>query len=273
MSEFAKRVVFGLLAAPAFIACVWWDGWLFAGILLVIVWLMQVELARLFEAAQARTNLGWAAVAGGVVFLHPYIASLGALLFASLLILVLLEALRTDDSRQRRIVTSVFVAGYLPFMMSSLLLLRNAGGEATGFGLVLLLLLMVWGNDSFAYFGGKMFGRHPLAPSISPKKTWEGFGFGVLGAAVGFGLAKAVLPEDSTFAASLMWPLIPLVSVFGPVGDLVESRLKRHVNAKDSGTLLPGHGGFLDRFDALHLCAPVCFLYVEVLRWLNLFPH
>lgn len=273
MSEFAKRVVFGLLAAPAFLACVWLGGWLFAGLLLLVVWSMQTELMRLLDAAKAASNPYWSYLAGAMVLLHPFNPVVGPSLLALSVLLVLLEALRSDDARLRRIMTSVFVGGYIPFMMSSLLTLRQTGDEATGFSLVLLLLLMVWGNDSFAYFGGRLLGKHPMAPSISPKKTWEGFACGFLGAALGFGLAFAVMPSGAALQAGPLWPTILLVSVFGPVGDLVESRLKRHVNAKDSGSLLPGHGGFLDRFDAMLLCGPVCYVYVEVLKWLEFLPY
>lgn len=124
---------------------------------------------------------------------------------------------------------------------------------------------MVWGNDVFAYFGGKTFGKTPLASSISPNKTWEGFFSGFIGAGVGLALIIFLVPIESPFEAVLFVPLIFLISIFGPIGDLAESKLKRAAGKKDSSTLLPGHGGLFDRFDALLLAAPAMFVYLRIL--------
>jgi phosphatidate cytidylyltransferase len=127
---------------------------------------------------------------------------------------------------------------------------------------------MIWGNDVFAYFGGKTFGKHKMAPLISPKKTWEGFASGFLGAAlvliVGWFLAADLL----SLSLTELLPMILLVSVFGPVGDLFASKIKRFTGSKDSGKLLPGHGGFFDRFDSLLLVSPSVYIYFSILNML-----
>jgi phosphatidate cytidylyltransferase len=124
-------------------------------------------------------------------------------------------------------------------------------------GRVFCLIFFVWAADTGAYFAGKNFGKHKLAPSISPGKTWEGWAGG------------AALTLATGWAAGYFLPDIPLshrlvaagvVAVFGPLGDLVESMLKRSAGVKDSGTFLPGHGGLLDRFDAFLLVLPVLAL-------------
>ncbi|MDJ0367870.1 phosphatidate cytidylyltransferase [Hymenobacter sp. H14-R3] len=124
-------------------------------------------------------------------------------------------------------------------------------------GRVFCLILFVWAADTGAYFAGKNFGKHKLAPSISPAKTWEGWAGG------------AALALATGWAAGYFLPDIPLshrlvaagvVAVFGPLGDLAESMLKRSAGVKDSGTFLPGHGGLLDRFDAFLLVLPVLAL-------------
>lgn len=124
---------------------------------------------------------------------------------------------------------------------------------------------MIWGNDVFAYFGGKNFGKTPLVPLISPNKTREGFYFGFLGSAVGFLIVYFI--ADS-FPLPL-WSVLPAVAItgsLGPIGDVAASRLKRLANVKDSSTLLPGHGGFFDRFDSMILAAPfIYFLYYLIL--------
>lgn len=123
---------------------------------------------------------------------------------------------------------------------------------------------MIWGNDIFAYFGGKSFGKQPLAPTISPKKTWEGFWFGFLGAAVGL-LATFYIARVFPVQFWQVFPVVFIVSTLGPAGDLLASRLKRLAGVKDSSALLPGHGGFFDRFDALILSSPFVFFYFHLL--------
>lgn len=122
---------------------------------------------------------------------------------------------------------------------------------------VFMLFILIWSSDSFAYFAGRLFGKHKMAPKISPKKTWEGFAGGVvLTLVLGFFVQK-YFPELRG-----NWVVIGfLVSVFAPLGDLVESQLKRTFGVKDSGSIIPGHGGVLDRLDSFIICAPVVYLY------------
>ena len=142
----------------------------------------------------------------------------------------------------------------LPMAMLSLLAFGSGHFEP---GRVFCLIFFVWSADTGAYFAGKNFGKHKLAPSISPGKTWEGWAGG------------AALTLLVGWAAGYFLPDIPLghrlvaagvVAVFGPLGDLAESMLKRSAGVKDSGTFLPGHGGLLDRFDAFLLVLPVLAL-------------
>jgi phosphatidate cytidylyltransferase len=102
-----------------------------------------------------------------------------------------------------------------------------------------------------------------MAPHLSPKKTWEGFVFGFSGAALGLYLVTLIYP-DSIVTMPKFWPLIFLISIFGPIGDLTASKLKRAAGAKDSSNLLPGHGGFLDRFDSILLASPVMYIYLRL---------
>ena len=130
-----------------------------------------------------------------------------------------------------------------------------------GTALLFYLLLVISFSDIFAYFGGKRLGKSLLAPNISPKKTWEGSFSGV----VGGGLVGAVFGE---LTMSMFWLygliLAMLLAVVGQLGDLVESKIKRLCNVKDSGTLLPGHGGILDRIDGHMLAAPVFYYLLQL---------
>lgn len=122
---------------------------------------------------------------------------------------------------------------------------------------VFMLFVLIWSSDSFAYFTGKFFGKHKMAPTISPKKTWEGFAGGVF-----FTLILGFFVEKYFPDLRGNWIIVGLlVSIFAPLGDLVESQLKRSFAVKDSGNIIPGHGGVLDRLDSFIICAPVVYLY------------
>ena len=120
-----------------------------------------------------------------------------------------------------------------------------------------VLFTLIWSSDGFAYFAGRMFGKHKMAPKISPKKTWEGFAGGVICTLILGFFIEQKMPELRG-----NWIIVGLlVSIFAPLGDLIESQLKRTFGVKDSGNIIPGHGGVLDRLDSFILCAPVIYLY------------
>ena len=124
------------------------------------------------------------------------------------------------------------------------------------------LIFSLWINDTMAYIVGSFIGKTPFSP-ISPKKTWEGtIGGAILCVLVMIGLSR-ILPND--LKVSSVAVIATLAAVFGTAGDLLESKLKRVAGVKDSGTIMPGHGGFLDRFDSLMLAAPLVWIYVRCL--------
>ncbi len=130
------------------------------------------------------------------------------------------------------------------------------------YGLTLLgVFFMIWGSDVFAYFAGRQFGKRKLFPAISPKKTWAGF----IGAGIGTLILAAVFSQVLVHLPLIQWLIMGLlIWLFGSLGDLVESSFKRHFNIKDSGTILAGHGGFLDRLDSFIFAIPVVILYLNL---------
>jgi phosphatidate cytidylyltransferase len=173
--------------------------------------------------------------------------------------------------------TSAFAFAYVALPLGFLVQLRE---QASGAFLILYLLLLVWAGDIFAYFVGRSLGRHLMSPRISPRKTWEGALASLIASlTVGMLLYKYALPissallnahlierKDGLFALEKtpVWPILLLsgvINVAAQLGDLVESLIKRGAGVKDSGTLLPGHGGVLDRIDALLFAAPVLWYY------------
>lgn len=129
-------------------------------------------------------------------------------------------------------------------------------------GIIIGFFLLLWANDTGAYLSGISFGKHKLMERISPKKTWEGFIGGMIAAAlVAWSLSGWLGVVDK-----LHWVIIALIiSIAGTYGDLVESMLKRSLGVKDSGTIMPGHGGFLDRFDSAIISFPLVYLFISLL--------
>lgn len=126
---------------------------------------------------------------------------------------------------------------------------------------VLGIIFLIWSNDTLAYLGGSIFGKNKMYERISPGKTWEGTITGAVGAiVVGF-----LLNLNNTYNSQLIWPSIALlVAIFGTIGDLVESMLKRLAGVKDSGQIMPGHGGALDRFDSLIFVTPFVYVFLRL---------
>lgn len=126
---------------------------------------------------------------------------------------------------------------------------------------ILGIIFLLWVNDTGAYLGGSLFGKHKLFERVSPGKTWEGT---IIGAAFCVGLGF-VLNIDNTFTSQWTWPLIAIcIGVLGTIGDLIESLLKRKAGVKDSGALMPGHGGMFDRFDSLLFVSPFIFVLLKL---------
>jgi phosphatidate cytidylyltransferase len=154
---------------------------------------------------------------------------------------------------------SIFGLLYLAFLPLFLVLIRNSTG---GVHWTILFLFIVWAGDTGAYFAGKKYGRHKLYPHISPKKTREGAIGGLLAGILITLIYKLIFFPSLSWFSGVAIPLI--IGVAAPVGDLAESFLKRAFNKKDSGTLLPGHGGFLDRFDGVIWSAPIMYACIRV---------
>jgi phosphatidate cytidylyltransferase len=206
------------------------------------------------------------------VYSIGFAASIGAFIF-------LVIGMRRIDLRSAfpAAAVSVFAFGYIALPLGFLVQTRE---QPQGAMFLLYLLLVVWAGDIFAYFVGRLLGRHLMSPRISPKKTWEGalasllasltvgmllynYALPISTALLSLGL---IVPRDGIFALQKLplWPMVLLsaaINVAAQLGDLTESLIKRGAGVKDSGTLLPGHGGMLDRIDALLFAAPVLWYY------------
>lgn len=164
----------------------------------------------------------------------------------------------TVDAGIRDIALSFFGAAYIGLPLTFLILIRDL---PFGLPISIGLVISVAASDSFAYFAGSLFGRHKLAPKISPKKSWEGLAGGAVGAVLVWWVTGSLIqPGFNVWVALLFGVAITLAAL---VGDLFASRIKREAGVKDSGTLLPGHGGMFDRIDSMLTAIPLAFVFLS----------
>ncbi|MDX1618357.1 MAG: phosphatidate cytidylyltransferase [Balneolaceae bacterium] len=269
MSELAKRILVALPAAALFLYLTWLGGWFLMGLIIVLGLIAVYESIELYNKCGLSPDRFFPYSMGLWILLLPdlpYRFHIGLALF---LLFVIFQIAKTPETSTRSFASTLFCGIYAPLGLLSFILIRRMASGEEGFMLALILLLMVWGNDVFAYFGGKSLGKNLLAPTVSPKKTWEGFGFGFLGALAGVCIALFLVPLAAPISLLQSLPAVALVGVVGPIGDLSVSKLKRAAGVKDTSHILPGHGGIFDRLDALILAAPAYYLYLYGLKVLG----
>jgi len=256
------RILSAIILAPAVLALVVWGVWPFALLAAFAVVLLAVEWRHLMAARiDQRTGDVAGFAAGGSALFVLLLAALG--LHEQALLLTLIGA-AVAGLIAHLIGASPFWTGlgvlYLSMPMLAMVWLRAVPG--VGLAILLWLLLVVWATDIMAYFVGRQIGGRRLAPSISPGKTWAGLWGGMAGAAcIGALTALMIGPFRLVPAIALATCLAGVAQL----GDLAESALKRQAGVKDSGGLIPGHGGLLDRLDGLLFAAPVLALVALVI--------
>jgi phosphatidate cytidylyltransferase len=263
-----ERAISAVVLLPIAIWLTWLGGWPFAALVAVAAVLGATELLLMFGRLRVAECFG-VAVAGAIPLLAarhggqtllPDWSPL-ALAFATMALLGLLLFSRGEQAEVPARAGRVTLAWvYCGLLASTLVGLRVQGGTPW----VVLAFVLTWSNDTFAYFAGMLYGKHTLYRKVSPKKTWEGFAGGALGSLAGALVVRATLLPELTVALALL--VGAGAAVLGPVGDFTESLLKRAAGVKDSGKLIPGHGGLLDRIDALLFVVPWVYLFV---RWLR----
>jgi phosphatidate cytidylyltransferase len=258
MSQFVSRVVVTLVGLPLVLWLVWLGGgWLFGLALIAAL----VALHELYAMARSLRPLVLAGYAGALAaLLGAWLGGaewmLGGFTLTLLLAFGLYGIAETRQTGTITIGSTVLGVAWIALGLGHLLLLRDIPGH--GDLALITVLLAVFAADTAAYLVGRLVGRHKLAPSLSPAKTWEGF---VAGTAAAVAVSFFALYEQGFLDIPQSLALGGAIAVAGAAGDLFESALKRDLQVKDSGRLLGGHGGMLDRIDAL-LFAAVASFYV-----------
>jgi phosphatidate cytidylyltransferase len=292
-----KRILTAAVLIPLVLAAVFWlPVWIFSLVVGAVALISAHEFLNIAEAGGMQPFRGITflviallfvaypiagnqhvnvALDGAMVLVVPLSPMIGLVLTLVACFLTLAFGMRRDDlaSVLPGATASVFAIPYVALTLGSLVLLRDL---RYGVWLLLYLFIVVWSGDIFAYYTGRAVGRHLMAPRISPKKTWEGAAASLV-ASIAFGsLMFLYQPEITNWLASIkamprgslqppvVWQgavLSAVINIVAQAGDLVESLIKRGAGVKDSGALLPGHGGVLDRIDALLFAAPVLWYY------------
>jgi phosphatidate cytidylyltransferase len=261
MSGFLSRILVAVVGLPLVLGMVWLGGWwlfVLVAVAAVIAVHEFVTMARplrpLAPAAYVGTVLALVgAEKGGVVWM------LGGFLTAFVVAFALNAIASTRAPSTAAVGSTVLCAAWIGLGLGHLLLVREMHDKARL--LAFTVLLTVFAADTFAYFGGRLFGRHKMAPTLSPGKTWEGF---VIGSIAGMFVSwVALYPERDDYLQMWQAVILGLVVVLAAAaGDLFESMLKRDMQVKDTGRLLGGHGGVLDRVDALLFASAAAFYLV-----------
>jgi phosphatidate cytidylyltransferase len=262
-----KRVITGLWGIPLLIAAVWFSRpeYPFPSFtLLIAIWglLAVFEFYKIVSGAKVVPLTYFGLIWTVLFIISPHFnRDLPILLLTSAVVLSLIWLLLQPQKEGVFIGWAWTMAGilYVGWLLSYFVALRGLDG---GRNWVFLALFANFGCDTAAFFAGRAVGRHHLAPGISPGKTWEGAIAGVLGAILVSLLFTIPSPVSLPLSYGQAIILGLLVSIFGQLGDLVESLLKRNMGVKDSGRLLPGHGGALDRIDSVVFAGVVVYYYV-----------
>jgi phosphatidate cytidylyltransferase len=234
----------------------------FFGFAFVVIMLAQAEFYRAARRAGHHPAAALGLVAGVLILLEVFNKdqSAAALVLFATLACSFLWYMGFESSHNLLLNVGITMFGivYIP-LLGSFVGLLVARAEGRGITAVTLAAVAVY--DICAYAGGSMFGRRPMAPSISPNKTWEGAGMGTVGTVVTTVVLGPLLGPWNLGQAAILGALISVVS---PIGDLVESMIKREFGIKDMGSIVPGHGGALDRIDAMLVAVPTSYLCLEL---------
>jgi len=275
MSNTSVRVIVGLVGIPLIVILAILGNNVFLVFCVIVSFLCMNEFYNLFETPKHKPGVltGWI---GGVSFHKTVFLSISSLIVISfyledfnyvfILYFLMFVYLIVDEVFKREkhfeaigtwLLSIVYIS--TPFGLISLM---NSTKFVNMFdaNYALILMALVWVSDTFAFFGGKTFGKHKLAERISPKKTWEGSIFGFVFTLIAGILIKLIIYNSLSYMNILLISVI--AGVFAQIGDLFESHLKRSVQIKDSSQLIPGHGGFLDRFDSLLFAVPAVYIYL-----------
>ncbi len=267
MNSFFKRTITGTLFVVVLSGAILWHPLSFFILFLIINILALRELYLMALASKSHPQKYYGSIIGAMVFISGFLwynfsygAFLSLILIPAFSFILIFELYRDLKHPLLNVSTTVFGIFYISLPLMLLNHIVYLTGEYSG-KILLFIFILIWASDTGAYLLGVTFGKHRLFERISPKKSWEGF----FGGLIVSQLAAFFIAKYSGTLVFIHWGVIAaIIAVFGTLGDLVESMIKRSIGIKDSGRLLPGHGGVLDRFDSLVFTIPLIFTYLYI---------
>lgn len=272
MSELSKRLITGSLYVIVLTGAIVYGPWSLTILFLAFAFCALFEFFRMAAAMKYKTQQIAAYIgtlvlftAGSGSYLFPECSfafeKLAVLLLPIYIVVLLQNLFDTEKAKMENAAISLTGLLYVSLPFALAVPVSYFHGEYH-WEILLGTFIMIWSSDSFAFVTGKMFGRTKLFERISPKKTWEGFiGGTILTIAASFGVSYFF-----DVLSPMQWAGIGFIAaVFGTLGDLIESMFKRQSGVKDSGNILPGHGGILDRLDSYMIAVPIIYLYLSFL--------
>jgi phosphatidate cytidylyltransferase len=276
MGALSKRILVALIAIPILLFLTFWNVILpfkllvTAGLILALVEYLQLAYEDKIKPQRTEGILSLLIILLPLISKSLFSWTEGAGMLAVLLILNL-AFLWSQRTVKRMVVTvsvTFFGVAYFGFFGGYFFHLRDL---PQGAWLLLWLYISTWAYDTGGYFAGSLWGKHRLAPQVSPNKSWEGCAGGFALSLIGLYLLWEFMPAYSQiFNLMDVVILAVLLSFFGQIGDLVESIMKRSLSAKDSGSFFPGHGGVFDRIDSLLFNAPVLYFYLTLIKHIQI---
>lgn len=268
MNNLVLRTITGSILVTLIVSSIVICKFFFALLLLAIVVLSLIEFYRLIATETIKPQIIYGIIASVFIIAlntfiaFNYITAINLLwLIIAVFIPFIIELYRKTKAPILNVSVTLLGFLYIVFPLSLLLYFYQSDTVNFPYKYLLGFFIFIWINDTMAYLTGKQFGKHALFLRISPKKTWEGTFGGVL-----FSLLAAYGISVLLHENSFIWMAYALVIIIPAIfGDLIESLFKRSLEAKDSGSLLPGHGGFLDRFDAILYAAPFAYIFIKLI--------
>jgi phosphatidate cytidylyltransferase len=264
LTNIQQRIIAGTIGAAIMMAGILINQWTYAALFFFINLFSLNEYHHLLKSAGIRTRLFFLFFSGTVIYSTVFLVeasfatfSAYVFLFPLLFFLLCIELFAAQKDPMSASAYTYFGIVYItvPFSLLHGIAFHDAQYSSIN---ILFILLLIWANDIGGYFGGRRFGKHKLYEKISPQKTWEGSISGAFFALLVMGVVNYFILNISWFHATF---IASIVVVAGSLGDLIESQFKRSLQMKDSGHSIPGHGGFLDRFDGFIYTSPFVYMY------------
>ncbi len=262
-----RKLVPSIVVGLSLLGLIWFSLSVYKELFLVVLATAVVlgirEIVRAFNSRSIPISFPSLSIAAIGLLGAAWIDGIAGLAIATAIsfpILLIRLLLNGPEGFVGKATATTFTLLYLPFLAGFLILLAT---PSNGFQRVMTFVVLVGCNDTFGYFVGVLFGKHPLVPTISPKKTWEGLAGSVVFTIIGGCLAFHYIMNMHWWIGIIVGLMIVFTAT---CGDLIESAMKRDLSLKDMGTLLPGHGGMLDRLDSVVLSAPAMWLALELVK-------